>query len=189
MGIYQRDNINYSSMLDNIIKNRIEKGKELGKLYQDQGKIWGDTARDIGQMVMRATEYEQAQNELNELKAQKDAAEAQRAKLVNEASQLEQSYYNPTTFDYQSRNQTTSTPNRSYMKSTNWMVHANPDNYYTVSKPEFKVTNNEPDYASIWKEQWLRDNPGKTEEDYYSYMASLQEAYDKSITGTVNGGR
>lgn len=164
MGIYQRDNINYSSMLDNVIKNRIEKGKELGKLYQDQGKIWGDTARDIGQMVMRATEYEQAQKERADLQKKYDDLVARRDAIRNAYTQSQ---------DYQPY---TSTPE---YKAIEYMKDYNPDYDVNLINTNIgdKYKTGSTYIVDDAKTKWLQAHPGMTEDDYEQFVAYQNALY------------
>lgn len=53
-GIYTRDNINYSQMLQNAIANRARAAEREAAYIQNQGKLWGDTVTNIGNMAGRA---------------------------------------------------------------------------------------------------------------------------------------
>lgn len=53
-GIYTRDNINYSTMLQNAIANRAKSAEREAAYIQNQGKLWGDTVTNIGNMAGRA---------------------------------------------------------------------------------------------------------------------------------------
>ena len=52
-GIYTRDNINYSSMLQNAIANRAKAAERQAAYKQAQGKLWGDTATNVGKYFGR----------------------------------------------------------------------------------------------------------------------------------------
>lgn len=52
-GIYTRDNINYSQMLQNAITNRAKSAEIQAAYKQAQGKLWGDTATNIGKYLGR----------------------------------------------------------------------------------------------------------------------------------------
>ena len=52
-GIYTRDNINYSQMLQNAIANRAKSAERQAAYKQAQGKLWGDTATNIGKYLGR----------------------------------------------------------------------------------------------------------------------------------------
>lgn len=52
-GIYTRDNINYSQMLQNAIANRAKAAERQAAYTQAQGKLWGDTATNVGKYLGR----------------------------------------------------------------------------------------------------------------------------------------
>ena len=87
MSIYTRDNINYSQMLQNAIANRARAAEREAQYIQNQGKLWGDTAMNVGKYLGRGLfatldsmdSYDDDEAELAELKAQK-AYEEQKAK-------------------------------------------------------------------------------------------------------------
>jgi len=173
MGIYQRDNINYQSMIDNMIKNRMHTAERDADRIVKTADIKAQTAKDIASTFARGMDAYQAYSEANELEDKLKELQDQRANLVRAQIQAEQERYNPTSFDYQSRNNTTNDPNRSYSESTDWMVHANPDNYY-------KLEDNPKDYGLYnfsKKEQWLMDHPGKSEEDYENFLKYMSSIY------------
>ena len=54
MGIYTRDNINYQSMIANMLANR-QRGAEIrANAMRNQGKIWGDAISGIGNTFSNA---------------------------------------------------------------------------------------------------------------------------------------
>lgn len=52
-GIYTRDNVNYSQMLQNAIVNRARAAERQAAYKQAQGKLWGDTATNVGKYLGR----------------------------------------------------------------------------------------------------------------------------------------
>lgn len=52
-GIYTRDNINYSQMLQNAIANRAKAAERQAAYKQAQGKLWGETATNVGKYFGR----------------------------------------------------------------------------------------------------------------------------------------
>ena len=52
-GIYNRDNINYSSMLMAALKDRAETAARQAAYKERMGKIWGDATKSVGNMVGR----------------------------------------------------------------------------------------------------------------------------------------
>ena len=79
-GIYTRDNINYSTMLQNAIANRAKAAEREAAYTQAQGKLWGDTVTNVGKYAGRGymayqdslDEDEAELNKLLELKRQQE---------------------------------------------------------------------------------------------------------------------
>lgn len=156
-GIYQRDNINYASMIDSAIKNRNEKAKERAQLYANQGQIWSDAVRNLGQMGVRTMEYIQANKEQAELENKLKELEARRDTI--RAAYSEADGYKPYT----------STP--SYKAGEDMLGYKNFDNAkgsgYNSGYKNF-------DNA---KDRWLQDHPGMTEEDYDKFVEYMNSLY------------
>lgn len=68
MGIYTRDNINYSTMLQNAIANRAKAAEREAAYIQNKGKLWGDTVSKVGNMFGRGlTDYVDEQDRQSQL--------------------------------------------------------------------------------------------------------------------------
>jgi len=109
-GIYTRDNINYSQMLQNAIANRARAAEREAAYTQAQGKLWGDTVTNIGNMAGRAVggynnwkgdttvedeedaELEMLKKQLEEYQKQQAEAAAYRGQ-VQTATNLMQGYH------------------------------------------------------------------------------------------------
>lgn len=92
-GIYTRDNINYSQMLQNAIANRAKAAERQAQYIQNQGKLWGDTATNVGKYLGRGIfatmdSADEDEAELEQLKALK-------AKEIYDNSVGEINKYNP----------------------------------------------------------------------------------------------
>jgi hypothetical protein len=93
-GIYTRDNINYSTMLQNAIANRARAAERQAQYIQNQGKLWGDTATNVGKYLGRGIfatadtmgdEDEAELAHLKELKAeQEQKAEMERLNYIKQ---------------------------------------------------------------------------------------------------------
>lgn len=88
-GVYTRDNINYSSMLQNAIANRNAAAQREAAYEQAKGKLWGDTINNMtkyaGRGIMASADQystDEDEAELEQLKAQK-AYEEQVAQRKN----------------------------------------------------------------------------------------------------------
>ena len=99
-GIYTRDNINYSSMLQNAIANRAKAAEREAAYTQAQGKLWGDTVTNIGNMAGRAvggynnwkgdtTVEDEEDAELELLKKQLEEYQKQQAEAADYRGQVQ----------------------------------------------------------------------------------------------------
>ena len=111
MGIYQRDNINYQSMIDNMIRNRNEGARIRSDNIRNQGDIWANVVNNLGQIGSQTAQYYQTrEDKLADAKAayeqkvaeriaqqqfQKEMQDAQfkHAEALQKAQQLEQKGY------------------------------------------------------------------------------------------------
>ena len=83
-GIYTRDNINYSTMLQNAIANRAKAAERQAAYIQNQGKLWGDAVANVGSTVGNAV------GGYNKWKGDDTTAEAEEAELEMLKKQLEE---------------------------------------------------------------------------------------------------
>lgn len=56
MGIYDRDQINYDSMIENMIRNRMARAKLVGDSILKQGDINAETTRNLGAILSRGAD-------------------------------------------------------------------------------------------------------------------------------------
>lgn len=100
MSIYNRDNINYSQMIQNAIANRNAAAQRQAAYDQAKGKLWGDTTTNIGNMIGRGiggynawqgdSSVEDAEDaELEMLKKKLEEYEAQQAEADAYHGQVE----------------------------------------------------------------------------------------------------
>lgn len=87
MSIYSRDNINYQSLLDSMIRNRSEQARRDADTMRQQGQIWSGFVKDTGKMIGKGLDYYSAYSEdpstkLAEL--QKELEEAEHLKEVED---------------------------------------------------------------------------------------------------------
>jgi hypothetical protein len=94
-GIYTRDNINYSSMLQNAIANRAKAAEREAAYIQNQGKLWGDTATNVGKYFGRG--YMAYQDSLDEDEAELAQLKAQKAyeEQVEQRKKFDEYFNNP----------------------------------------------------------------------------------------------
>lgn len=117
-GIYTRDNINYSTMLQNALTNRARNAERQAQYTQAQGKLWGDTATNVGKYFGRgifatmdsADEDEAELAHLKELKAEQDQkAYEEEIKKAYEAQVAQRQAINDYLMDPYARKQQTVT--------------------------------------------------------------------------------
>lgn len=58
-GIYDRDQINYASMIENMIRNRMARSKLVGDSILKQGDINAETTRNLGAILSRGADAHQ----------------------------------------------------------------------------------------------------------------------------------
>lgn len=89
MGIYNRDNINYSGMIQNMLASAKHGGEIRANNIRSQGDIWGGAVKNVGSAVGRAygmyggnggmsedeIELQKLEKEREELLKQQEAAE------------------------------------------------------------------------------------------------------------------
>lgn len=95
MGVYNRDGINYSAMLQNAIANRNAAAQRQAQYLMNKGKLMGDTATKVGGIFGRgfAQTYDELnpdedEAELEKLKRERDAIIMEQERLKQERSRL-----------------------------------------------------------------------------------------------------
>ena len=164
MSIYQRDMINYDSMIDNMIKNRMHTAERDADRIVKMADIKAQTAKDLASTFARGMDYIQYANEQKELENKLKDLEARRDTIRSQYD------YNA---DYKPY---TTTPE---YKASEQMKDYNPDydvNLYNTNVGDKYKT------ASTYitdsaKDQWLRAHPGMTEEDYNQFVEYQNALY------------
>lgn len=87
MAIYQRDNVNYTNMLQNMLAQRAKGAEIRSNNIRKQGEIWGGAVKDIGSMVGRAYG---AYGSTSDAEAELADLEKERAELLEKQHQEEQ---------------------------------------------------------------------------------------------------
>lgn len=98
MGIYNRDNINYSSMIDNAIRNRLHTAERDADRIEERAKIKADAAKDLASSFSRAMDYAQYESEQKALEKKLKDLEDRRDYIRNAYTQA-QDYQPYTTTD------------------------------------------------------------------------------------------
>ena len=165
MGIYERDNIDYGSMIDRAIKNRMSQAYRESDRIIKRGDIRAQEAKDLASTFARGMDYIQYANEQKELENKLKALEERRNTIRNAYTQSQDYKPYTSTDAYKASEQMKGyTPDYDF-NLTNTNIG---DKYKTGST---YVT----DYA---KDQWLQAHPGMTEEDYEQFVA-----YQNSLFG------
>ena len=84
MGIYERDQMDYGSMIDRAIKNRIGQSQRESDRIIKRGDIRAQTAKDLASTFARGMDYAQyareqkeLENKLKDLEARRDTIRSQ----------------------------------------------------------------------------------------------------------------
>lgn len=161
MSIYSRDNTNYATMIDNMIKNRQETDRIRSDNIRKQGEIWSNFSKDTGNMIARGMDYIQYANEQKELENKLKDLEERRDHIRNSYTQSQDYQPYTTTPEYKASEQ---------MKGYNHVNLLNTnvgDKYKTAST---YITDSA-------KDKWLRAHPGMTEEDYELFVEYQNALY------------
>ena len=164
MGIYDRDQIDYGSMIDRAINNRMGQAYRESDRIIKRGDIRAQTAKDLASTFARGMDYIQYANEQKELENKLKDLEARRDTIRSQ-------------YDYNADYKPYSTTPE--YKASEQMKDYNPDydvNLYNTNVGDKYKT------ASTYitdsaKDQWLRAHPGMTEEDYNQFVAYQNSLY------------
>lgn len=165
MSIYTRDNTNYQSMIDAMIRNKTQQAQREADRLERIGKLDADTAKGIASTIGKGLDYYMAYKEDQSLEDKLKAAEARRDQIRAQYS------YNADYKPYTSTDE---------YKAAMKMKGYTPD--YDVKMMNTGIGDKyETGSAYIVedaKDQWLAAHPGMTEEDYEQFIA-----YQNSIYG------
>lgn len=161
MGIYERDQIDYGSMIDRAIKNRMGQSQRESDRIIKRGDIRAQTAKDLASTFARGMDYAQYAREQKELENKLKDLEARRDTIRSQ-------------YDYNADYKPYSTTPE--YKASEQMKDYNPDNLLNTNVGDKYKT------ASTYitdsaKDQWLRAHPGMTEEDYNQFVAYQNALY------------
>lgn len=153
MSIYNRDNINYSSMIDNAIRNRLHTAERDADRIEDRAKIQAQTVKDMASTFARGMDYLQYDNEQKALEKKLKDLEDRRDYIRRNSQDYNQWQPYSTTDEYKASE---------YMKG------------YKPNVIEYSRT----PVTQHAKTKWLQAHPGMTEEDYEKFVE-----YQNSIYG------
>ena len=162
MGIYERDQIDYGSMIDRAITNRMGQSQRESDRIIKRGDIRAQTAKDLASTFARGMDYIQYANEQKELENKLKDLEARRDSIRSQYDY--NADYKPysTTPEYKASEQM-----KGYTTDVNLTNTNVGDKYKTGST---YITDSA-------KDQWLQAHPGMTEEDYNQFVAYQNALY------------
>lgn len=161
MSIYNRDNINYSSMIDNAIRNRLHTAERNADRIEDRAKIKAQAVKDMASTFARGMDYLQYDNEQKALEKKLKDLEDRRDYIRNAYTQSQ---------DYKPYSTTPEYKAGEYMQGYKPSYDTNEVVKYNAQPSTYLI-----DEA---KTKWLQAHPGMTEEDYEKFVE-----YQNSIYG------
>lgn len=164
MGIYERDNIDYGSMIDRAIKNRIGQVQRESDRIIKRGDIRAQQAKDMASTFARGMDYAQYASEQNELENKLKDLEERRDYIRSQYD------YNA---DYKPYTSTDTYKASEQMKDYTPDYDVNLTNTNVGDKYKIGSTY----ITDSAKDQWLRAHPGMTEEDYNQFVAYQNALY------------
>lgn len=161
MGIYNRDNINYASMIDNAIRNRLHTAERDADRIEQRATINSQMAKDLASTFARGMDYAQYESEQKALKKKLKDLQDRRDYIRSQYTQSQ---------DYQPYSTTDEYKASEYMSGYKPSYETNEVIKYNTTPSTYLI-----DDA---KTKWLQAHPGMTEEDYDNFVA-----YQNSIYG------
>lgn len=164
MGIYQRDNINYQSMIDNMIKNRMHTAERDADRIVKTADIKAQTAKDLASTFARGMDYAQYANEASELENKLKDLEERRDYIRSQYD------YNA---DYKPYSTTPEYKASEQMKDYKPGYDVNLLNTDVGDKYKTASTY----IVDDAKTKWLQSHPGMSDEDYDNYINYMNSIY------------
>ena len=161
MGIYERDQIDYGSMIDKAIRNRMGQSQRESDRIIKRGDIRAQTAKDLASTFARGMDYIQYAREQKELENKLKDMEERRDYIRSQYD------YNA---DYKPYSTTPEYKASEQMKgyNTDNLLNTNVGDKYKIGSTYI---------TDSAKDQWLRAHPGMTEEDYNQFVAYQNALY------------
>lgn len=164
MSIYSRDNTNYQSMIDAMIRNKTQQAQREADRLERIGKLNADTAKGIASTIGKGLDYYMAYKEDQSLEDQLKAAEARRDQIRAQYS------YNA---DY--KPYSTTDEYKAAMKMQNYTPDYDVKLMSTGVGNKYKTADTY--VTDSAKDQWLRAHPGMTEADYDVFVEYMNSVY------------
>ncbi|WP_294241557.1 hypothetical protein [Pseudobutyrivibrio sp.] len=162
MGIYERDNIDYGSMIDRAIKNRMGQVQRESDRIIKRGDIRAQEAKDLASTFARGMDYAQYASEQSELENKLKDLEERRDYIRSQYD------YNA---DYKPYTSTDA------YKASEQMKGYTPDVNLSNTNVGDKYKIGSTYITDSAKDQWLQAHPGMTEEDYNQFIAYQNALY------------
>lgn len=162
MGIYERDQIDYGSMIDRAIKNRMGQSQRESDRIIKRGDIRTQTAKDLASTFARGMDYIQYANEQKELENKLKDLEERRDTIRSQYDYNEDYQPYSTTPEYKASEQM-----NGYNTDVN-LSNTNVGDKYKIGSTYI---------TDSAKDQWLQAHPGMTEEDYERFVAYQNALY------------
>lgn len=164
MGIYERDQIDYGSMIDRAINNRMGQSQRESDRIIKRGDIRAQTAKDLASTFARGMDYIQYAREQKELENKLKDMEERRDYIRSQYD------YNA---DYKPYSTTPEYKASEQMKDYNPEYDVNLLNTNVGDKYKTASTY----ITDSAKDQWLRAHPGMSEEDYNQFVEYQNALY------------
>lgn len=156
MSIYSRDNTNYQSMIDAMIRNKMQQAQREADRVERIGKLDADTVKGIASTIGKGLDYYQAYKE--------DQSLEDKLKELEERRDTIRAQY---------------TTNQDYKPNTNSMTNYKPD--YDVSLINTGIGNKYKTGSTYIvddaKSKWLSAHPGMTDADYEQFVEYMNALY------------
>ena len=164
MSIYSRDNTNYQSMIDAMIRNKTQQAQREADRLERIGKLDADTAKGIASTIGKGLDYYMAYKEDQSLEDQLKAAEARRDQI--RAQYNYNADYKPysTTDEY-----------KAAVKMQNYKPEYDVKLISTGIGDKYKTADTY--ITDSAKDKWLAAHPGMTEADYDAFVEYMNSVY------------
>lgn len=162
MSIYSRDNINYQSAIDNMLRNKQYYTERAADRRYKQADIKAQAAKNIASGLGRALDFVEAYHEDDQLDKLLKEAEARRDAIRRQYT------YNQ---DY-----------KPYSSTDEYKATQNMTGYWPDLELKNSQIGNKYKIGSTWltddaKTKWLNAHPGKTEADYDAVVEYMNSIY------------
>lgn len=164
MSIYTRDNTNYQSMIDAMIRNKTQQAQREADRLERIGKLDADTAKGIASTIGKGLDYYMAYKEDQSLEDQLKAAEARRDQIRAQYS-----------YDADYKPYSTTDEYKAAMKMKGYTPDYDVKLMNTGIGDKYKTGSTY--IVEDAKDKWLAAHPGMTEADYDAFVEYMNSVY------------